>query len=149
MRAGEGAACVPETRRCLDAIRRRLLPRMPMGARLRVVGPRYGLFSVQATIEAEAGRDVDKVRDAVMKTLRTRLASTGDSARAPAVPVSRDDVAGWIRAVDGVARVVSWHLARENGTRAEQVVVARDGLPRLDETSSTLVVLRPGGQDAP
>jgi predicted phage baseplate assembly protein len=149
LRAGEGAARVPETRRWLDAIRRRLLARMPLGTRLRVVGPRYASFAVQATLEAEAGRDVDRVRDAVMKTLRTRLATTGDSARAPGVPVSRGDVAGWTRAVEGVARVVSLQLVRENGARVEQVVVARNELPRFDDTCSTLVVRRPGGEDAP
>jgi predicted phage baseplate assembly protein len=149
LRAGEGAARVPETRRWLDAIRRRLLAGMPLGTRLRVAAPRYVPFAVQATIEAEAGRDVDKVRNAVMDALRVRLATTGAKARAPGVPVSRGDVAGWIRAVEGVARVVSWQLVRENGARVEQVVVTRDGLPRFDESRSTLVVRRPGGEGAP
>ncbi|BCT91013.1 putative baseplate assembly protein [Lysobacter helvus] len=149
LRAGEEAARLPESRRWLDAIRRRLLARMPLGTRLMVVGPRYATFVVQATLEADAGRNVDDLQRNVMEILRKRLATTGPSARPPGVPVSRSDIAGWMRAVDGVARVVALQLVRDPGGNVASVAVARDGLPRLDAANSTIDVRRPGQGGAP
>ena len=48
---------VPETRRWLEAIRRELSPRMPLGSRLVVIGPRYAEFAIRCRVEAEPGRD--------------------------------------------------------------------------------------------
>lgn len=149
LRAGEAAAPLPESQRWLDAIRRRLLARMPLGVRLAVVGPRYATFNVQASLEAVAGRNAEDVQRNVLGALRARLAGTGPSARRPGVPVSRSDVAGWMRAVDGVARVVSLQLVREPGEDVASVDVPRQGLPRLDEASSHIDVRQAGQGGAP
>ncbi|MGF2075824.1 hypothetical protein, partial [Enterococcus casseliflavus] len=53
----EAAGELPETRRWLDAIRRALVPGMPLGTRIVVSGPKYVEFTIQASIEARAGRD--------------------------------------------------------------------------------------------
>lgn len=149
LRAGEDAARLPESRRWLDAIRHRLVARLPLGSRLAVVGPRYATFSVQVTLEAIAGRDVDDIRRNLMAALRTRLATTGLSMRRPGVPVSRSDLAGWMRAVDGVARVLSLQLVRASGEAVTNIAVSRDGLPQWDESNSTLEVRRAGQGGAP
>jgi predicted phage baseplate assembly protein len=149
LRAGEGAARVPESQRWLDAIHRRLLARMPLGTRLSVIGPRYSAFAVKATLEADAGRNVDDIQRNGMDTLHKRLATTGPSARLPGVPVSCSDIAGWLRSVDGVARVVSLQLVRDSGENVASVAVSREGLPRLDEADSTVEVRRAGQGGAP
>jgi predicted phage baseplate assembly protein len=149
LRAGEEADPRPESRRWLDAVRRRLLARLPLGSRLVVVGPRYATFSVQATLEAVAGRRVDDIRRDAMEALRKRLATRGRLARRPGLPVSHSDLAGWLRAVEGVASVVSLRLLRESGAEVTSVAVARGGLPRLDEANSTVEVRRAGQGGAP
>lgn len=149
LRAGEDAVRLPESRRWLDAIRRRLLARMPLGTRLAVIGPRYANFTVQATLETVAGRNVGDIQRNVMTALRVRLATTGPSARRPGIPVSRGDFAGWMRAVDGVARVASLQVLRASGEAVAHIAVAREGLPRWDEAGSTIDVQRAGQGGAP
>jgi predicted phage baseplate assembly protein len=144
VRAGEDTVRLPETSRWLEAIRQRLLPRMPLGTRLKVIGPRYAVFTVRATLEADAGRAVDDVQRDVMAALGARLATTGPAARTPGVPVSRTDLAGWLRATDGVARVVSLQLVDASGHDVESVAVSHRGLPRMDATNSRIDVQRPG-----
>lgn len=146
---------IPETRRWLDAIRRRLVPRMPLGSRLVVAAPRYVGFFVRATLEAKQGRDPAVVHKAVETELGKRLALVSSSPditpRAPGVPVTRRDVAAWIRAVDGVRRVVELELIRAVGKESvKEIAVPRGGLPRFDlARSSTLKVNRPGPGSAP
>lgn len=149
LRAGENAARMPEPGRWLDAIRRRLVARMPLGTRLAVLGPRYAAFNLQAALEAVAGRNVDDVQRNVLDALRARLSTTGPSARRPGVPVSRSDIAGWMRAVDGVARVISLRLAWDSGKEAASIAVSRDGLPRWEEARSSVDVQRAGQGGAP
>jgi predicted phage baseplate assembly protein len=144
LRAGEEGMPMPETPRWLDAIRQRLLPRMPLGTRLAVIGPRYVPFTVRATLEVAAGRDIDDVGRDAMAALAVRLATTGPFARTPGVPVSRNDLAGWLRAVDGVVRLVSLQLFDGAGDDVDNVAVSHRGLPRLDAANSRIDVQRPG-----
>lgn len=138
----------PETARWLEAVRSRLVPRMPLGSRLVVVAPRYVDFSIQAVLEADLGRNPADVTKEVEKTLRTRLAlvaGAGDvSPRQPGVPVTNRDIRAWLRAIDGVKRVVNLQLADATGTRTTEVRVPRIGLPRWQANASTLEVRRPG-----
>jgi len=145
---GEDAP-VPETRRWCDAVRRRLVPRMPLGSRLVVVGPRYSDVVVQVVLEATTGRGLDGVQRNVMDALRMRLARTGTTARRPGVPVSHHDVAGWIRAVDGVARIVSLRLEDATGGDVQAIGVQREGVPRFDAARSTIELRRAGRGGAP
>ena len=114
-RSEEEAGSTPETPRWLEAIRRRLVAKMPLATRLVVVGPRYVEFSIRATIEVAAGRDPADIKAAIERELKTRLALVGATARRPGVPVTKRDLTAWIRVVDGVRRVVRLRLVLESG----------------------------------
>ena len=142
---------IPETPRWLDAIRRQLLPRVPLATRLDVVAPRYGEFTIRASIECVTGREPSAVRRDIENALGRRLAlvarADGTAPREPGVPVTRRDVAAWVRAVDGVARIRSLDLVRPDGRTVTAVAVRDDGLPRWKSSGSTIDVVRsaPGG----
>jgi predicted phage baseplate assembly protein len=144
--SGDEPELVPETRRWLEEIRRRLVGRMPLGARLVVAGPRYRDFSIKATLAAEPGRNPVTVEGAVWKELRKRLTLVGSSEgappRPPGVPVTRRDVEAWIRATDGVRRVVELRLRRADGGDVAEISVPRHALPRCAFALSTVEVKR-------
>ncbi len=144
--SGEEPESVPETQRWLEAIRRRLAPRMPLGTRLVVAAPRYVAFSIDATLEAQPGRYPAKVREGVIAALRERLAlvSSGEAMppRRPGVPVTRRDVTAWMRAVDGVRRVVELRLLGRGRRAVDEIAVPRSGLPRCDVGASNIEVKR-------
>jgi len=142
---GKEPAQVPETPRWLAAIRRRLVPRIPLGTRLVVTAPRYVDFTIRATIVADAGRDPIAIKAAVANELSKRLAlidSTNGVARRPGVPVTQRDVSAWLRAVDGV-KSVKLQLLRA-GRDANEITVPRGGLPRFDLAGSSIDVKRSG-----
>jgi predicted phage baseplate assembly protein len=138
---------VPETPRWLESIRRRLAPRMPLGSRLAVRAPRYVDVIVRASIEAEQGRNPSAVEADVRKALRRRLAvvelADGTEPRDPGDPVTRRDVAAWIRSVDGTRRILSLELRRGNGQKVDRITMPPDGLPRWLPEASTVEVTRP------
>jgi predicted phage baseplate assembly protein len=145
----EEAGGTPETSRWLEAIRRRLVAKMPLATRLVVTGPRYVGFSISATIEVAAGRDPADLKAAVERELRTRLALVGATARRPGVPVTKRDVTAWIRLVDGVQRIATLRLVLESGADVDEIAVPRNGLPRFDLAGSTLEMKRSGSGAAP
>ena len=87
---------VPETRRWLKAIQRRLSPRIPLGSRLVVVGPRYVEFTICSRVEPEPGLDPESVEKAVKDVLSKRLAlvtqGAGKLPRAFGLAVTRRDL---------------------------------------------------------
>ena len=137
----------PETTRWLEAIRRRLAERMPLGTRLVVAAPRYVEFSLHATIEAIVGCDPVAVHGAISQALRKRLAlvstAEGWPPREPGVPVTHRDVAAWIRTIEGVRRVVELQLVRGDGRADDKIAVPRNGLPRWNAGRSPIEVRRP------
>jgi hypothetical protein len=139
----------PETRRWLEAVRRRLVSRMPLGARLVVVAPDYIEFSIEAPLEAEAGLDPLKVQQQVLEALRKKLAlvDSGDEvvARRPGIPVTRRDVEVWIRGTSGINRLIDVRLTDATGHAVKEISVPRNGLPKWLESRSSINVLRPGG----
>src|SRR6185295_16735862 len=140
---GKEPAQVPETARWLAAIRRRLVARMLLGTRLVVTAPRYVSFTIRATLVADTGRDPVAIETAVKGELSRRLAlvdSAAGAARRPGVPVTRCDVAAWLRAVDGVRSLTELRLVRAAGGEADEIAVPRGGLPRVDLAGSTLEV---------
>jgi hypothetical protein len=144
---GKEPAQVPETARWLAAIRRRLVARMPLGTRLVVTAPRYVDFTIRATLVADAGRDPVAIKTAVGNELSKRLAlvdSAAGAARKPGVPVTRRDVAAWLRAVDGLKSIAELRLVRATGRDADEITVPRGGLPRFDLAGSTIDVKRSG-----
>jgi predicted phage baseplate assembly protein len=143
---GKEPAQVPESRRWLAAIHRRLVTRMPLGTRLVVSAPRYAGFFINATLVADASRDPIAIKAAVVSELSKRLAlvdSVAGAARKPGVPVTRRDLAAWLRAVDGV-KSVALQLMRATGKDVDEIAVPRGGLPRFDLAGSTIDVQRSG-----
>jgi predicted phage baseplate assembly protein len=140
---------IPETSRWLDAIRRRLLPRIPLGARLSVVAPRYVGFSIRAKVESHAGRDPitveQDIRAALNRTLTLVDLPDGTVPRQPGVPVTGRDVGAWIRSVDGVKRVTELQLQRADGRTVQKIAVPARGLPKWQRGPSAIEVTRPGG----
>ena len=138
---------IPETVRWLEAIRRSLSARMPLGTRLDVVAPRYKEFSIQATLEAYPRFAPETVREAVVKELRKRFTldgrAEGAAPRQPGVPVTKRDLAAWLRAIDGIKRV-DVQLLDANGKTDPAIVVPHNGLPRWNFGGSTIEVRRSG-----
>jgi hypothetical protein len=138
MRARSGPnepAQAPETSRWLDAIRRQLLPRMPLAARLAVVAPTYVPFTLTATIECVRGLAPNDLKAAVEKTLSERLTLVASSVSAkqrdPGIGVTIRDLTVWIRSTAGVARVTSLKLFDETGKALPNgVAVPPDGFPK-------------------
>jgi hypothetical protein len=58
--------------------------------------------------------------------------------------VTKRDLAAWLRAIDGVKRVVNLQLLDTNGEDARKIVVPRNGLPRWNFSGSTIEVKRSG-----
>jgi predicted phage baseplate assembly protein len=136
---GKEPARIPETPRWLNAIRRQLVTRMPLGTRLVVAAPRYAGFFIRATIVADAGRNPDAIKKDVDRELSKRLALTE---RRPGVPVTQRDIAAWLRALDGVKSIAELHLVRTIGIEVPEIAVPRGGLPRFDLARSETVVKR-------
>jgi predicted phage baseplate assembly protein len=138
---------VPETPRWLESIRRRLAPRMPLGSRLVVRAPRYVDVVIRAAIEADRGRDPAALESDVRQALQQRFAlvalSDGTDPRDPGDPVTRRDIAAWIRGVSGVSRLTSLELRRADGRATDRINVTADGLPRWRPEASRIIVSRP------
>jgi len=131
-----------ETSRWLDAIRRQLVPHLPLGTRLVVERPVYRDFSIAAIVEVYTGLDPGTVKTNIEGELAMRLALTGPSARRPGVPVNKRDVAAWIREVDGVSRISELELRDMNGATVNSVTVSPRSLPRWQKSESTITVSR-------
>lgn len=146
--AGKEPEQPPETPRWLETIHRRLAPRMPLGSRLVVVAPRYVEFSIQAELEADLGRNPSDIKKEVEKELNKRLALVATAEvtpRQPGVPVIGRDIYAWIRAIDGVKRVVTLQLLDANGRAApnSEITVPRNGLPRWNADPNRIKVFPP------
>ncbi|MDX6443393.1 MAG: hypothetical protein QOH71_467 [Blastocatellia bacterium] len=145
---GEEPDETPETAQWLNAIRRSLSPRMPLGLRLIATAPRYVEFSINAVLAANPGLKPAAVKEAIEKELKRRLAlvetTTGATPREPRVPVTLRDVRAWLRAVDGVKRVIQLELRGANGQKIDTaVVVPSSGLPRCLFSRNSIEVRRP------
>jgi predicted phage baseplate assembly protein len=138
----------PETPLWLRSIQQLLRPRMTLGSRLRVMAPQYVSFTINAVLEVVRSVDPVQVKDAVTKVLRDRFQLVPFSPTAqvvePGVPVSRRDIAGWIRGVEGINRVVALSLATSAGPVDGALTVPVNGLAKLDVENSPITVARPG-----
>jgi predicted phage baseplate assembly protein len=136
---GKEPAQIPENQRWLDAIRRRLVTRMPLGTRLLVAAPHYADFFIRAVLVADAGRNPGAIKSDVEHELSKRLALVD---RRTGVPVTRRDLAAWLRAVGGVKSIAELRLIRPDGKEVEEIAVLRGGLPRFDLSRSSIEVRR-------
>jgi hypothetical protein len=159
---GVEPALPPETPLWLSSIQQLLRPRMPLGSRLRVIGPQYVTFTINATLETLRGVDPVKVKNAVTEVLwdRFQLVPSSPTAQVvePGVPVSPRDIAGCIRGVDGsrdgdgdakralggINRIVALSLATSAGPVKGALKVPVNGLAKLDVENSQINVVRPG-----
>ena len=149
--AGE-AGPPPESARWLRAVERALAPRIPLGTRLRVVGPRYVDLRVRARVIVDRGLDPADIERGIADELTARLApveSPGVAhAREAGLPLSRRDVAAWILGVSGVDRIVQLELVVAGKVDTEVRVTAR-GLPRLTLGDGDITATRAEAGGAP
>lgn len=152
MRARPGGiepADPPETSRWLSAVRASLAPRLPLGTRLRVIGPEYVDFTLRAQVQTARGRDRTVILNKVMEVLQKRLALTQVNAdvtpRALGEPLSARDATAWIRTVDGVTAVTQLKFTTAGGNVAN-ISMSAIGLPRTDPLASQFTA--PAGSGA-
>ena len=148
-RAEGDAETVPETPRWLEAIRRALASRMPLGSRLVVAAPRYVVFTLRAHIEPEPTKNPAAVKKAVIDELAKRLTlvsqGPGKPERPFGLPVTRRDIAAWIQALPDVRRVPELQIVLADGKAADELKVPLQGLPRIDLAQSAIDVVRAAG----
>ena len=134
----------PETARWLAAVRQALLPRMPLGTRLRVRAPGYRTFSLRASVEVMPRRDPDEIKAAVRNRLRdafTLVPRAGFRPREFGAPVSNRDLAALIRGVAGVRRIATLTM-QVDGRDQTQLSLRRVELPRIDLAASRIDAVR-------
>ena len=141
-----GTPAFHESEIWLREIQRRLLPRLPLGQRLEVIGPRFVGVRVRAHVVAAPQRDVDEVRKSIEAVLRTQFAIV-DEQRRPGWPFGRDvsqlAVKGWIRNADGVARITEVSLISEaSPAGTDRIALGSIGLPRYLPGAGDIIVER-------
>jgi predicted phage baseplate assembly protein len=138
----------------LAEIRRRLVPRLPLGQSLEVIAPQYVKVGISAELIAARNTDPAAVQQAAIARLEAALAVVADEPGQPVWPFGREitvlTVKGWLRNVDGVARVVSVAL-RQDGTNTAgaPVHLAAAGLPLLTLAAGDISVTRWSAAGAP
>jgi hypothetical protein len=122
-----------EPRAWLRDVRRALAPRLPMGQGLEVLAPRYVPLRVRATLRAAPRVAIERVERAARRALLERFAILPAVGRARwplGRHVSLTAVAGWLRKVEDVARVLDVVLSTDGAARGEpEIAIPRDGLP--------------------
>jgi hypothetical protein len=127
----------PETAAWLRALRRRIVPRLLLGDRVRIAAPRYVPLRVRAVLLTAPNRNSSDIIKRAERLLQSRLAAV------PACPgglfwaLGRDvearDLKGWLRKLDGVVDVRDLRIGSE-ATKLDSgaVKIPPHGLPRLE-----------------
>ena len=143
---GSDAGAFEESPLWLGEIRRRLRPRLPLGQGLDVIGPR--LIDIRVVAHLVAGPQVDpaRLRVEIQRVLRAKLAITTTDGTA-VWPFGRDvtavTVKGWLRNIDGVARVMSAALiAPSSPDERDRIELTATALPRVQVESGDLTIDR-------
>jgi hypothetical protein len=113
----------------LAALERHLRPALPLGERLRVVGPDYVPVAVRASLVVRQGIDAAAVVAAAAELLQGRLAPLPIGAFEPwklGRSVALLTLAGWLRRIEGVVAVKSLSL---NGQISGVVALRAHQLP--------------------
>lgn len=138
-----------ESREFLDAVRSRIAPLVPVGQRFDVMGAQYVPVRITASLVAVRNTDPKTVQDNALKELTRRLAVVTDNGLQEwqfGRGVTLTAVKGWLRRVDGVARVMSASLFGGSATTPVDVVsLRRTELPMLQIAPQDITVLRPDG----
>ncbi len=130
----------------LGEIRRRLLPRLPLGQGLDVIGPRLVDVRVIAHVVAAPQVNPEVLRAEIERTLRAKLAITAtDGSRV--WPFGRDvtavTVKGWLRNVEGVGRVLEVALlSPPSADTRDRIELGVTALPRLRVDAGDLTIDR-------
>lgn len=147
-RGGLEPKAQPEPQRWLDAVHRRLSPRVLLGAQLKVAAPTYVDFTVAMTVHTPDGIDPKRVRRKVIETLIDRLTLVAKSAAMPArefgQPLSTRDLAAWIKSLPDVRSVSGVEIRPDGGGRRDKLVLPAIGLPRIDLVNSIITVVGTG-----
>lgn len=130
----------------LEAIAARLAPRLPLGQRLHVIGPRYVALRVTAQLVVAPRADPAIVESAAIETLRAELAPVASGSAGKEWPFGRDigvlTVKGWLRRVPDVVKVADVQLIGDGLAAAMAVKLVFNGLPRLSMNAGDLVASR-------
>jgi len=136
-----------ESNELLSEVRARLAPRLPLGQRLEVIGPRYVTIRLRIAVVAAARVNPDELQRAVVRELQSRLAITPRDAH-QGWPFGRDvtaaTIGGWIRKLEGVGRVLQVRLIGD-GAASDGTLIALGpaSLPVLDISGSHIQIERP------
>ncbi len=125
-----------ETSDWLNEIHRRLAPSIPVGQRLEVIAPRLIDLRVTARMTAAPNLDPAAVKKASEATLHSQLALVANRKSDSEWPFGRDvtvtDVKGWLRRVEGVAKLDEVRLFADGEEALGKVVrIKPTQLPRL------------------
>jgi hypothetical protein len=142
----------PETPAWLRALRRRLTPRLPLGDRVRVIGPRYVALRVRVILTVASGRNGTTIIENARRLLQSRLAAVPACAGDPFWPLGRDveprDLKGWLRKLDGVVAVRDLRIGGKPAQLGDKTLkIPPHGLPQLtlEPDDITAVVAAGGG----
>jgi phage-related baseplate assembly protein len=136
---------VPESPAWLEALRRRLAPRLPLGDRVAIVAPRYVPIRLSVKLTVVQDRDAAGIIARAKRLLEARFSIVKACPDDTPWPLGRDvranDVAGWLLKLPGVIGIPSLYV----GTGPEQPAAAavplpRDGLPQLRLESGDIAI---------
>jgi predicted phage baseplate assembly protein len=120
----------------LRALRQRLMPNLPLGDRVRIIGPLYMDLRLRAQLVIAPNRNAAAIREKARCLLEARLAPVAAAPGGDFWPLGRDvaphDLMGWLRRIDGVVAVRELRIgSRVNRVGDEPLKIPRHGLPRL------------------
>jgi len=147
-----GSDSGPETSAWLRALRRRLIPRLPLGDRVRITGPRYVALYVRVTLTVAPDRNGDDIANNAQCLLQSRLAAVPACPGDPFWTLGRDveprDLKGWLRKLDGVVAVRDLRIGVKPAQLGDKTLkIPPHGLPQLtlERGDITVVVAARGG----
>ncbi|MEH2530768.1 hypothetical protein V1277_002855 [Bradyrhizobium sp. AZCC 1588] len=125
-----------ETAAWLRALRRRLRPHLPLGDRVRIIGPRYLDLHLRARLAIAPNRNAAKIVEKARCLLEARLAPVAAAPGGEFWPLGRDvaphDLMGWLRLLDGVVAVRDLRIgSRPSRLGVAPLQIPQHGLPRL------------------
>jgi len=146
------APILEESPEFLKAVRARIVPQLPVGQRLKVIGPSYVQIQITASLTSTRNTDPNSVRTNAVAELRSQLATVtanGLDQWPLGRPVSVKSAQGWLRMVEGVALVQKVDL-RVTGNPQSQTVVKLSPrqLPSLQISEGDITVVRPAAGGA-
>ena len=138
-------AVIAESQTWLQALRRRLLPRVPLGDRVTIEAPRYVPIRLSARLAIEQNRDAAGIKARARRLLEARFAIVKRCPDDTPWPLGRDvranDIAGWLLKLPGVTGVSSLLVGKGQGSPVDAVVkLPRDGLPLLQLGPDDIVI---------